>query len=263
MNSTGRCDVSPEATGRSVLSRAFAILECFAEGGSEQTHGMIMRATGLSAATVHRLLAEMVEWGAVERTAWGRYRIGMRLWQLGSRAPQGRELRDLALPYLQDLLAVTHQVVHLVVLDGDRALYVERLEVRPGVAVQSQVGRRLPLHATGPGKVLLAYGPPELLESVLAAGLERHASKTITDPAQLRRSLATIRQTGFCISRDEMSDGVSSVAVPIRDGTERVIASVSVVMPSSTPNLALLVAPVQVAARGLSRQIGLQRSTDV
>jgi DNA-binding IclR family transcriptional regulator len=246
-----------------VLSRAFAILDCFAEGGPEQTHGMIVRATGFSAATVHRLLAEMVEWGAVERTSWGRYRIGMRLWRLGSRAPQGRELRDLALPYLQDLLAVTHQVVHLVVLDGDRALYLERLEARPGVAVQSQVGRRLPLHATGPGKVLLAYGPPELLESVLDGDLERHASKTITDPAQLRRALATVRQTGFCISRDEMSEGVSSVAVPIRDGTERVIASMSVVMPSSTPNLSLLVAPIQVAARGLSRQIGLQRSTDV
>jgi DNA-binding IclR family transcriptional regulator len=218
---------------------------------------MIMRATGHSAATVHRLLAEMVAWGAVERTAWGRYRIGMHLWRIGSLAPHGRELRDLALPYLHDLLEVTHQVVHLVVLDEDRALYIERLEARPGVAVQSQVGRRLPLHATGPGKILLAHAPTEILESVLTHGLEQHASRTITDPTELRRVLATIRQTGFCISRDEMTEGTSSVAVPIRDGSQRVIASMSVVMPSSTPNLSLLVAPVRVAALGLSRQIAL------
>jgi len=122
-----------EPAGRTVLSRAFAILDTFADGEPEQTHGSITRATGLSPATAHRILAELVDWGAVERTGRGRYRIGLHLWRLGALAPQGRELRDVALPYLQDLLEVTHEVVHLVVLDENQALYVEKLESRPGV----------------------------------------------------------------------------------------------------------------------------------
>ena len=106
----------------------------------------------------------------------GAVRIGLHLWRLGSLAPQGRELRDVALPYLQDLLEVTHEVVHLVVLDENQALYVEKLESRPGVLVVSQVGGRLPLHATGPGKVLLAHAPPGVLDEVIAAGLPRYAA---------------------------------------------------------------------------------------
>jgi len=151
--------VTNSEPARTVLSRAFAILDTFADGEPEQTHGSITRATGLSPATAHRILAELVDWGAVERTGRGRSRIGLHLWRLGALAPQGRELRDVALPYLQDLLEVTHEVVHLVALDENQALYVEKLESRPGVLVVSQVGGRLPLHATGPGKVLLAHAP--------------------------------------------------------------------------------------------------------
>ena len=132
-----------EPAGRTVLSRAFAILDTFADGEPEQTQGSINRATGLSPATAHRILAELVEWGGVERTGRGRYRIGLHLWRLGALAPQGRELRDLALPYLQDLLEVTHEVVHLVVLDENQALYVEKLESLPGCwCVSHAVGCR-------------------------------------------------------------------------------------------------------------------------
>jgi DNA-binding IclR family transcriptional regulator len=245
---------------RTVLSRAFAILDSFAEGQPEQTHGSITRSTGLSPATVHRQLAELVDWGAVERTRRGHYRIGMHLWRLGSLAPEGRELRDVALPYLQDLLEVTHEVVHLVVLDENRALYLERLESRPGVSVVSQVGGRLPLHATGPGKVLLAHAAPAILDEVLAAGLTRCASGTITDPQELQRALAEIRRTGHCISRQEMTDGAASVAAPVTDAHRRVIAAISVVVPSSTPDLSPLVPPVRLAALGISRELRSRRT---
>jgi DNA-binding IclR family transcriptional regulator len=247
---------STDAAGRTVLSRAFAILDTFADAGPEQTHSSITRATGLSPATAHRVLAQLVEWGAVERTGRGRYRIGLHLWRLGSLAPQGRELRDVALPYLQYLLEVTHEVVHLVVLDENQALYVEKLESRPGVSVVSQVGGRLPLHATGPGKVLLAHAAPAVLDQVLAAGLARHARGTITDPAELRRTLADIRASGHSISREEMTDGAASVAAPVTDADGQVVAAISVVVPSSTPTLMPLVPPVRLAALGISRELG-------
>ena len=308
MTAAGR-PAADQQSRRTVLSRAFAILDSFADGQPEQTHGAITRATGLSAATVHRQLAELVAWGAVERTRRGHYRIGLHLWRLGSLAPQGRQLRDVALPYLQDLLEVTHEVVHLVVLDENMALYIEKLQSRPDVPVVSRVGgrrvrsracsiakrrecaldspvgdriidgegtgfrhalrpggpartARQPLHATGPGKVLLAYAGPAVLDAVLAEGLARYASGTITDPYELQRALADIRQTGHCISRQEMTDGAASVAAPVTDAHQHVIAAISVVVPSSTPDLSPLVPPVRLAALGISRELRHHRDAD-
>jgi DNA-binding IclR family transcriptional regulator len=240
---------------RTVLGRALAILETFSDARPEQTLGMVTRATGLAPATVHRLLAELVGWGAVERVGRGRYQIGMRLWQLGSLAPGGRGLRDAALPFLEDLFEATHQVVHLAVLDGRQVLYVEKLMARPEVEVVSRVGRRLPLHSTGPGKVLLAYAPPVLFHEVVAAGLPTLAANTITDPDRLRQALADIRRTGVCVSRDEMTQGASSVAAPVFGRGREVVASISVVVPSSTANLHGLLPAVRMAASGISRAL--------
>jgi DNA-binding IclR family transcriptional regulator len=230
-----------------------AVLDSFSCDQPVQTLGEIQHATGLASATTYRLVSELVEWGGLQRVSWGRYRIGMRLWQLGSLAPQARDLRDVALPFLQDLLDVTHEVAHLVVLDEGQALYLERLMSRPEVQVRSRVARRLPLHATGPGKVLLAFSPPELVEEVIAKGLPRMARNTITDPARLRRALQDICVTGYCLSRDEMTDGGSSVAAPVRGATGEVIAAVSVVVPTGTRDLPSLVPVVRIAAAGITR----------
>lgn len=235
------------------MNRGLAVLASFSKDQPEQTLAQIQHATGLASATTYRLVADLVEWGALERVRRGRYRIGIRLWQLGSLAPQARDLRDVALPFLQDLLDVTHEVVHLVVLDEGQALYIERLMSRPEVHVRSRVARRLPLHATGPGKILLAHSPQEFVEEIISAGLPRQARNTITDPALLRRVLADIRTKGYCLSRDEMTDGASSVAAPVRCATAEVIASISVVVPTGRRDLKALVPAVRVAAAGISR----------
>lgn len=241
--------------GRSVLGRGLTVLGSFSEDRPVLTLGAIVRATGLPSATAYRLVAELVRWGALERTGRGRYRIGMRLWQVGSLAPVARGLRDAALPYLQDLSAVTGHPVHLVVLDGPHALFLERLAGSAPLPLRSQVGRRLPLHASGPGKVLLAHAPAELLEEVLAAGLTRIASGTITDPARLTAALADIRRTGYCLSRNEMTEGVSTVAAPVAARSGEVVAGISVVVPSRTANLAPLVPAVRMAAGAITRAL--------
>jgi DNA-binding IclR family transcriptional regulator len=229
-----------------------AILGSFSKERPVQTLGDIQRATGLASATTYRLTSDLVEWGALERVGRGRYRVGIRLWQVGSLAPQARNLRDAALPFLQDLIDVTHEVAHLVILDGDRALFIERLMSRPEVHTRSRVARRLPLHATGPGKVLLANAPDDLVAHVLAGPLPRMARNTITDPEALRRALAEIRESGYCLSRQEMTNGASSVAAPIRDANGDVIAAISVVVPSRR-DLQPLVPIVRIAAAGISR----------
>jgi len=229
-----------------------AVLDSFSRERPVQSLGEIQRASGLASATTYRIVSELVEWGGLERVSWGRYRIGMRLWQLGSLAPRARDLRDVALPFLQDLLDVTHEVVHLVVLDEGKALFIERLMARPEVQVRSRVARRLPLHATGPGKVLLAFSPPELVDQVIDGGLARMARNTITDPARLRRALDQVCATGYCLSRDEMTDGASSVAAPVRGARGEVMAAVSVVVPTGRCELPSLVPVVRIAAAGIS-----------
>lgn len=241
--------------GRSVLDRALAVLGSFSEEAPEQTLATITRSTGLAPATAHRLVAELVAWGALERRARGRYRIGMRLWRLGSLAPAARDLRDCALPFLQDLCAATGQVVHLVVLDGPHALFLERLTGRAEVRVRSRVGCRLPPHASGPGKVLLAHASASLVDDVLAGGLAKLASGTITESHRLREALAEVRRTGCCLSRDEMTEGAASVAAPVTGPSGQVEAALSVVVPGSTSNLQPLVPAVRVAASAVSRAL--------
>ena len=103
--------------GRSVVRRAMAVLGSFSPDRHVQTLSEIQQATGLASATTYRLVTELVEWGALQRVSRGRYQVGIRLWQIGSLAPQARDLRDVALPFLQDLIEVTREVAHLVVLD--------------------------------------------------------------------------------------------------------------------------------------------------
>ena len=244
--------------GRSVLGRGLAVLGSFSNEQPDQTLAAIAERAGLPSATAYRIVNELVGWGALERVARGRYRIGLRLWQLGALAPEPRALRDVALPFLQDLLEVTREVAHLVVRDGDRALYLERLMSRPEVQVRSRVARRLPLHATGPGKVLLAHAPEDVVAQVLAAPLPRLARNTITDPDVLRDALAAIRESGFCLSREETTDGASSVAAPVRGPGGDVVAAISVVVPADRPDLPTLVPAVRVAAAGISRGLRLR-----
>lgn len=255
----GAADRGQAEPGRSVLGRALAVLDTFSGERPEQTLGAIAQGAGLPSATTHRLVNELVAWGALERVSRGRYRIGMRLWQLGSLAPEARTLRDVALPFLHDLLEVTREVAHLVVRDGDRALYLERLMARPEVQVRSRVARRLPLHATGPGKILLAHAPDDVVARILAGALPRLARNTITDPDVLCDALAAIRESGHCVSREEMTDGASSVAAPVRGPGGDVVAAISVVVPADRTDLVALVPAVRVAAVGISRGLRPRR----
>jgi DNA-binding IclR family transcriptional regulator len=226
---------------RSVLGRALGVLAAFSDASPELALADIVAATSLPPATAHRIVAELVAWGALERVGRGRYRIGMRLWRVGALAPSARNLREAALPPMQDLAAATGHVVHLVVLDGHRALFVERLAGHDEeFTVRSRVGRDMPLHASGPGKVLLAHAPTTLVEEIVARGLPRLAPGTITDPAALREALDAARRT---------------VAAPVVDAADRVVAALAVVVPASA-SLPPFIPAVRMAAAAASRRLG-------
>ena len=141
--------------------------------------------------------------------------------------------------------------MHLAVRDGTQVLYVDRLGGSASVPVVSKVGSRLPMHATGVGKVLLAYAPPEVQQHVLEH-LDRITAYTITQPGLLRRQLSRVLREGYATTVEEMSLGACSVAVPIRSGT-RVVASLGLVVPTLKSDRARLVGALQVAARSIGR----------
>ena len=245
--------------GRSVTSRVLTVLSAFDDGHPRLRLSEIARRSGLPVATVARLLAELVAGEALARRADGRYEVGRRLWQLGLLAPVNQELREVALPYIQDVHAATGDVVHIAVREGIAALYVERVVSRGSVPVVSRMGSRLPLHATGVGKVLLAEAPPEVLAEALAS-LTQVTRHTITDPVRLLRDLADTRRRGYARAVEEISLGLVSIAVPIRPQPGPPVAALGVVTSATRPKVGQLVPALQVAAAAIGR--ALRRAGD-
>ncbi len=232
-----------------------AILEAFAPGGVRLTLTEICRRANLPLATGHRLVGELTGGGFLERLPDASYRIGMRLWRIGTQASAATGLRELALPHMEDLYEVTHENVQLAVLSNRKALYLERLRGPRSVPIVTRVAAELPLHATGVGKVLLAYAPADFAEVVLADGLAAYTPSTITDPDRLRACLAETRRTGYAVTHEEMTAGSCSVAAPVRDAADEVIAALSLVIRRQNADLRRLVPAVVTAARALSRDV--------
>lgn len=242
------------APGASVTSRALSLVGAFDEAHRRLGLTDLAERAGLPLATAHRLVAELVSWGALAREEDGRYVVGRRLWDVGLLAPVNTDLVEAASPFLHDLYAATRATVHLAVRDGLQALYVDRLSGHASVPVVSTIGSRLPLHATGVGKVLLAHAPTDVQEAVLAS-LTRITPYTISQPARMRRQLASVLEDDHATTVEEMTLGACSVAVPIRAGAE-VVAALGVVVPSlQARERDRLVSAMQVAARGIGRSL--------
>jgi len=246
--------------GRSVTSKVLCLLEAFTPATPALTLSELARRSGVSLATAHRRVAELLEWGALERGADGRYRIGLRLWEVASLAPRGLGLREHAMPFLEDLYEVTHENVQLAVREDLEVVFVERIAGRSAVRVLTRVGGRFAMHATGVGLVLLAHAPPEVQEEVLGAPLRSYTEETITDPRRLRRLLADVRRRGYAVSSRQVTMDAVSVAAPIFGPERTVVASVSLVVQADTARPRTLAPVVQAAARGISRALGAQLS---
>ncbi|PRX43883.1 IclR family transcriptional regulator [Prauserella shujinwangii] len=240
---------------RSVTAKVLAMLEAFTPATPQLTLSELARRAGISLPTAHRRAAELVEWGALERGADGRYRIGLRLWEVASLAPRGLRLRDVAMPFLEDLYEVTHENVQLAVREGLELVFVERIAGRRAVPVLTRVGGRFALHATGVGLVLLAHAPAEVQERALAAPLQAYTAKTVTEPDRLREVLAAVRRNGYAVSDGQVTLDALSVAAPIRGPGDEVIAAVSLVVRADTAAPITLAPLVQAAARGISRSL--------
>lgn len=247
--------VSRAAGTGPVLARALRILGAFSADHPAMTLSELARRTRLPVSTVHRLLAGLVEWGALERGDDGYYRVGLRLWEVGALAPRGQGLRERALPFLEDLSQITRENVQLAVREGSELVFVERIAGTGAVPVLTRVGTRFALTLTGVGLVLLAHAPVELQEEVLAAPIDRFTPCTVTDPATVRHMLADIRRSGFVVSDRQVTMDALSVAVPVQDARGAVVAAVSLVVRHGSVQPLSLVPLLRTSARAISRAL--------
>lgn len=238
----------------SVLQRADSLLGAFGPRHRNLTLSAIVIRTGLPKSTAHRTAKQMTKlgWLVYEN---GHYSLGSRLFELAGHSSIRYELREAALPYMEDLYESTHGGVHLAVHKDLDVLYVEKIRGHDAITDLSQVGGRMPMYCTGLGKVLLAYGPVEILEAVIDKGLVGRTQATITSPVRLRREVQTVRAYGVAYDREEATIGVSCVAAPIYGPDRKVVAAISISGRARTNRLDRLAPVVSAAALGISRKL--------
>lgn len=244
------------ASGEPLIDRALRVLESFREPGEFLTLTQLANRSQLSKATTHRIVDRLAHWGAIERAEDGQYSVGLRLLEIASLAPRGHVLRATALPFMEDLLRATGQHVLLAVLDGTEAVLVERLSAHQAGDVQYRIGGRLPLDRTGVGVVLLAESSAVLQTQVVDG---TGAARGPVEAARLRQQLARVRSDHFVILRSQEPEQLTSVAAPVRDGRNQVIAAISVVIPNDSRRARAMLPAVVAIARAISREMGQTR----
>jgi DNA-binding IclR family transcriptional regulator len=232
---------------RSVLGKTNLILGAFTIDETELSLAELVRRTGIPKTTLHRICHVLITYGFLER-ADGRYRLSMRLFELGQWVPHQRILRDAARPYMQQLLYQTQAVTHLVLLDGLDGLVIERLSPHALPIRLTQIAGRMPLHCTAAGKALLAFSPESLVTEVLRDGLPRRTPRTITSGLHFLRALERARETGFATEIEEMHVGYVGVGAPVLRPAGTAIAALSVTAPAHNSHLDRLAKLVREAA---------------
>lgn len=193
-----------------------------------------------------------------------KYRVGIRLWEAAQSFELDRELAQVATPFLREANAELDETVQLAVLDGIENVYIAKVEANHHLKLISQVGSRLPAHATGLGKVLLAGLAPEEVERRFA-GVEmiKYTPSTVADMTGLQRELEAIRERGYGIDTSEYSIGVYCVAVPVHDRTGRVVAAISTSAPDARIDEDLkhrMVTTLRKNAERIEQILGFERS---
>lgn len=217
------------------VSKALKIVDLLAETKREMALGEIAKKMNIAKSTLHGLLATLRDFNYIEQSPFdGKYRLGIRLFEVGNIVSNAWDVRQVAAPYLQSLVDNLEETVHLVILDKDEVLYIDKRESKQSFRMVSQVGNRLPAHCTGVGKALLANLTVSELKRIIAAkGLSRYTENTITDIKALEEELTQIRQQGYSIDNEEIMSGLRCVAVPIRDYSEKVCSAISIAGPNA------------------------------
>lgn len=218
--------------------RTVELLTAVSKASGGLTFAEILDTMGWPRSSTYNLLQTLtmtryLEIGELDR----RYRIGIRLWEAGQGFELDRELVRVATPFLENAKTALNETVQLAILDGIENVYIAKVEANHHLTLVSDVGGRLPAHATGLGKALLAGLSPEEVEKRFAGvDLQRFTARTITNLSDLHVELESTRQRGYAIDNSEYTIGVYCVAIPIHRDSGHVAAAVSASVPEARVN---------------------------
>lgn len=242
------------------VQRAGLLLESLADEGPELRIAELSRKTGLNQSTVHRLLRTLFNLNFIDQNPnTHKYRLGLKLFELGSSIINKIDIVQLAIPYMEALSRKYNEAINLAKLDKDEIVYIHKIESFTTLKLDLKFGSRHPAYCTGLGKVLLAYLEEDELNSYLErVKLKKFTSNTITHREKLKQELILIRQQGYAFDNEEYIQGVCCLVAPVRDyANKKVCAALSIAIPSvrlKDNNIPLMIKNIIATANEISCQ---------
>ena len=243
------------------IDRTLTIFEVLSHSKKGLSNSEVSRKLRLPKSTISYILRTLRQRGYLYKDdRLGKYHLTAKLFSVGSEALRGMGLHDVAVPILQEVVDKTGLAGHLAILDGNEAVYIEKID-KPGfIKMDTWVGRRMEVHCTSVGKALIAYLPTESVKEIIKAkGLSKHTPKTITSPHRLFRELKKVRAAGYSVDNSENNFDVRCIAAPIfnmQGGVEAALGLTGIESQLRLQKLKGYVKVVKQAARNISRQLG-------
>jgi len=215
----------------------------------------------LHKSTVHRLLTTLMLRKYVEQDLENsKYRLGMKLFELGNAVLSKMDIRQHAMPYLRQLWKTTGETVQLAIVDHHRVLFIDVLETLERVGVKSNVGESVPLHCSAPGKIWLANLPEDRLAEVLKLiKFDVFTPYTLDTVEKLKEQIEQAKINGYALDNQEYSPDIVSVASSVKNSRGRVIACIAITTPvlrADTEKIKELSRQVRICAEKVSQSMG-------
>jgi len=211
------------------LAKGLSVMQAFTRTTPRMTSSQISAKTGFSRAAVRRCLHTLHQLGFVDVEETNQFSLSQRVLTFSHAYTYSSRLPRAAQPILEKLSSILHESCSVATLVDDEILYVARAHVSRIMTVDLAIGSRLPAYCTSMGRVLLANLPPAQIKKYLErVPLERHTEHTIVSPTKLRKVLDKVRRKGFAIVDQELEDGLRSVAVPVRNAADEVVAAMNI-----------------------------------
>jgi DNA-binding IclR family transcriptional regulator len=242
------------------LDRAFGVLDLLASSPAPLGLAEIAGALDLHKSTAHRFLMVLERHRVVERTRTGKFRLGLRLCDFGSRAIEQYDLRDCAQIHLKTLVAQVEETAHLCILEKTHMVYIDKQEPERSVRMISRVGSSSPVLCTAVGKAVLATMPRSRVEELLQSlPRERFTPRTITNREALLKELERTSRRGYAVDDEEREEGVRCVGMAILDGRGEAIAAVSISGPSfrvTMQKIPVIAGKLMTCVQGIQEDLG-------
>ena len=243
------------------VDRTIAILEAVSARAGGMSNAEISRKLDIPKSSASYILRALEKHGYLRRDGGnGKYRLGLKVLNLGRGALSGIDVREVALPIMRSLVEHVHITSHLAILDGTQAVYVERVESPGFIKMDTWVGRRMEIYSTSVGKALVSHLPEAQVQAILRdRGMKKRTPTTITNPARFLRELETVRERGYAFDDEENSAGVRCVAAPVFNTAGDVEAALNVTGTTQQVNKETqprIIDLVKESARRISTQLG-------